>query len=131
MEGVDLGRRPENVDCSEALLAQSIGGEGGLQAPEVTIHDSLVDDPADASGVSGGDDRRRKGEDDGNRRHARRGRPHEEGPPSRRLDVGSVDDGEPPSGKPLLQLAMEDRKRHSRGTLVGGVTRDRLAKRVG
>ena len=130
-ESIDLGGCTEEIDGSETLSGQAIGGEGGLQAPEVAIDDGLVDDPADASRVPGGDDRGRKGEDDGNRRHARRGRPHEEGPPSGRLDVGRVDDSEPPSDKPLLQLAMEDRKGEPRRSLVRGVARDRLAIGVG
>jgi hypothetical protein len=131
LEGLGLGRRPENVDGSEALSTQSIGGKGARKAPEVAIDDSLVDDPARASGVPGGDDRGREGKHDRDGRHARQGCPDKEGPPSGRLDVGRIDDGEPPSGQPLLQLAMEDRERQPRRTLVGGVARDRLAKRVG
>jgi hypothetical protein len=87
----------------------------------VAIDDILVDDSPCASGVPGGDDRGREGKNDCDGRHARRGRPRKESLPSGRLDVGRVDDGEPPSGQPLLQLAMKDRKCQPRGSLVRGV----------
>ena len=99
------------MDSSETFRAKQIGGKGSRQAPEVAIHDGLIDHPADAPRVPRGDDGGREGEDNGDGRYARRIRPQEEGPPGGCLDVGRVDDGEPPSGQPLLQLTMEDRER--------------------
>lgn len=119
------------MDGGETLSAQAIGGKGSRQAPEVAIDDGLVDDPSSSSGVPCRDDGPRQGEDDGDGRHACPGRPLEERPSRRSLDIRGVDNDQPAGGKPLLQLAMEDRERQPRRTLVGGVTRDRLAKRVG
>jgi hypothetical protein len=119
------------MDGRETLLAQSIGGHGGGKAPEVAIDDGLVNDPTGASGVPCRDDRRREGEDDGDGRHARSGCPDQEGPSRGRLDVRRIDDDESPCCQLPLQLAMEDRERRPRRSLVGGVTRDHLAVRIG
>ena len=47
------------------------------------------------------------------------------------LDVGCVDDDEAAGGESPTQLAMEDPEGRPRRSLVGGVTRDCLAVRVG
>jgi len=97
----------------------------------VAIDDDLVDDPAGAPGVPRSDDRGREVEHDGDARHACAGRPLEERPSRRSLDIRRVDNDQPAGGQPLLQLAMEDRERQPRRSLVRGVTGDRLAIRVG
>ncbi len=119
------------MDGREALAAKQIGRQRGCQTAQMSFDDGLVDDPAGASGVPCRDDRRRQGENDGDGRHASRGRPVQEGPPRGRLDVRRVDDDESLRGEAPLQLAVEDRERRPRRSLVGGVTRDCLAIGVG
>jgi hypothetical protein len=63
------------MDGRESLGAKPIGGKGSRETPEVAIDDGLIDDPAGASRVPGGDDRGREGKDDCDGRHPRGGRP--------------------------------------------------------
>jgi hypothetical protein len=111
LEGVDLGRRPEDVNGSETLCAQAIGCKGSSQTPEVAIDDSLVDNPASTSGVPCRHDRGREGEDDRDGGQPGHGRPGHEGSPRCGLDVRSVNDHELPGGEAPLDIAVEERKR--------------------
>jgi hypothetical protein len=115
------------VDGGEPLAVEPTRGQCRGETIEVAVDDGLVDLPEDASGVPGGHDRRRKGENDGHGRDVGSRRARNELAAGGTFDVRCVDDDEAPDGEPPNQLAMEDPEGQSRGSLVRGVPRDRLA----
>lgn len=58
------------MDGGETLAVESTSRKGCGEAIEVAVDDGLVDVAADAGGVPGRHDRRRKGENDGHGRDA-------------------------------------------------------------
>jgi hypothetical protein len=119
------------VDGAEPLAVESAAGQRCGEAIEVAVDDGLIDAPADPSGVAGGHDRRRQGENDRHGRGARSRRTGNELAAGSALDIGRVNDGELTGGEPTTQLAVKDPEGQPRRTLIRGITRDRLAVSVG
>jgi hypothetical protein len=128
---VDLFDRSEDVDGGEPLRADPTVAKRDSQASEVPLDDRGVHDPLGPSRVAGVNETRRQGEDDRDRRNTRCMGPFHEGPPGMMLDICGVDNDEPSSGQPPNNLAMEDRERRPRPTLIGLVPAEECPVRVG
>jgi hypothetical protein len=119
------------MDGREPFAGNPTVAERDRQASQVPLDDRRVHDPLPPSPVSRVNDTRRQGEDNRDRRDARRAGSVHEGPPGVMLDVRGVDDDEPSRGQPPNNLAMEDREGRPRPALIGLVTAEERPVRVG